>query len=238
MKFSLVIPCYNESKNIPLLIKKNKKFLKNKNHELILVNNGSSDKTNIVFKKFNKLNNIKTLKIKKNKGFGNGLIKGIIKAKGKYIIYSHADLELDPKNILLAIQICKKNILNKKIFIKGNRIDKINNHWTISDIFFSYSLTLFSTFLFRKKLYDIHGIPVLFSKELIFDLQYFPKDFSIDLYFYLIAIKKKFKIIRYPVNFNKKNRKFGIGNSSSLVKKIKGSLVQFCEAFKILWKLL
>ena len=137
MKFSLVIPCYNESKNIPLLIKKNKKFLKNKNHELILVNNGSSDKTDIVFKKFNKLNNIKTLKIKKNKGFGNGLIKGIIKAKGKYIIYSHADLELDPKNILLAIQICKKNILNKKIFIKGNRIDKINNHWTISDIFFS-----------------------------------------------------------------------------------------------------
>ena len=52
MKFSLVIPCYNEEKNIPLLIRKYRKFLSDKKNELILVNNGSRDQTKKVIKKF------------------------------------------------------------------------------------------------------------------------------------------------------------------------------------------
>ena len=51
MKFSLIIPCYNEEKNISYLIKKLKKFIINKSYEVILVDNGSSDNTynNLVF---------------------------------------------------------------------------------------------------------------------------------------------------------------------------------------------
>ena len=54
MNFSLVIPCFNEEKNIPILVDKYKKFLKDKNNELILVNNGSKDHTEKVFKKLSK----------------------------------------------------------------------------------------------------------------------------------------------------------------------------------------
>ena len=50
--FSLVIPCFNESKNIPILIKNYKKFLKNKKNELILVNNGSKEETDKILKKY------------------------------------------------------------------------------------------------------------------------------------------------------------------------------------------
>jgi len=51
MNFSLVIPCFNEAKNIPILINKYKKFLKDSNNELILVNNGSIDNTEKVLNK-------------------------------------------------------------------------------------------------------------------------------------------------------------------------------------------
>ena len=45
MEVSLVIPCFNEEGNIENLVKKCEKFLSNKNNELVLVNNGSSDNT-------------------------------------------------------------------------------------------------------------------------------------------------------------------------------------------------
>ena len=50
-------------------------------------------------------------------------------AKGKVIIFSHADLEVDPKDITRAINIYnKQNIINnQKIFIKGNRINKFSS---------------------------------------------------------------------------------------------------------------
>ena len=81
MNFSLIIPCYNESGNIPILVKKYRKFLKINDNELILVNNGSSDDTENVFKKLKNFKNIKTIKIKNNIGFGYGLKKGLSKAK-------------------------------------------------------------------------------------------------------------------------------------------------------------
>ena len=43
-KFSLVIPCYNECKNIDLLFKTLEEILSNKNYiEIIIVDNGSKD---------------------------------------------------------------------------------------------------------------------------------------------------------------------------------------------------
>ena len=54
MSFSLVIPCYKEAKNITILVDKYRKFLKNKNNELVFVNNGSTDNTDNIFKKLKK----------------------------------------------------------------------------------------------------------------------------------------------------------------------------------------
>ena len=41
MNFSLIIPCYNEGKNIPLLLERIKKLTQDKdNIEIIIVDNG------------------------------------------------------------------------------------------------------------------------------------------------------------------------------------------------------
>ena len=225
MNFSLIIPCYNEIKKIPILIHKYREFLKSKNNELILVDNGSTDRTKYYFNKIKK-KNIKKIYIKKNIGFGNGIKKGLSKAKGEFLIYSHADLEVDPNDIGRAIKILVKKKYIKRIFIKGNRINKKKNYWTLSDRFFSYSLTIFSSILFLKKLEDIHAQPVMFHKSLLRKMKYLPNDFSIDLAIYVYAKIEKLFIVRFPVNFNKKKRIYGQGSSDSLYKKIKGSLEQ------------
>ena len=42
-KFSIVVPCYNEEKNIPILVERFKNFIENENILIVLVDNGSSD---------------------------------------------------------------------------------------------------------------------------------------------------------------------------------------------------
>ena len=48
MKYSLIIPCYNEEKNLPLLLDKCKNILLKNDIELVIVNNGSLDKSSEV----------------------------------------------------------------------------------------------------------------------------------------------------------------------------------------------
>ena len=54
MKFSIVIPVFNESKNLPLLINQIYKILKSKKFELIIVDDKSNYETKYIMKKIKK----------------------------------------------------------------------------------------------------------------------------------------------------------------------------------------
>ena len=53
-KFTIVIPVYNEAKNLKILIPKIYRELKNKKFEIIIVDDNSSDGTYEILKKFKK----------------------------------------------------------------------------------------------------------------------------------------------------------------------------------------
>ena len=53
-KFTIVIPVYNEVKNLGVLIPKIYKELKNIKFELIIVDDSSNDGTSIILKRFKK----------------------------------------------------------------------------------------------------------------------------------------------------------------------------------------
>ena len=89
-KLTILFPCLNEEKTLSASIndaKENMKKLKmNKEYEILVVDNGSTD------------NSVKIAKAlgarvvnEKNKGYGNALRKGINKASGKYIIFADCD---------------------------------------------------------------------------------------------------------------------------------------------------
>ena len=48
MKLSVVVPCYNEENNIPLILERFGKLIKREDIEVILVNNGSTDNSAVV----------------------------------------------------------------------------------------------------------------------------------------------------------------------------------------------
>ena len=205
INLSIVIPCFNEAKSLPKLVKDFSKKLKRKDVELILVNNGSNDSTETIISNLKKdYNFLKMIKLKKNNGYGNGILQGLKRAKGKYISWTHADLQTDPYDVIIGFEKFEKE-LSPKIFIKGNRLGR-----PLKDIIFTIGMSIFETILLKKFFWDVNAQPNIFHKNFFNMLEKIPLDFSFDLFFYFNAKKKKLKILRFPVKYPE--RKFGVSH--------------------------
>lgn len=102
-KISVVIPCYNEEKAIPIFYKEmNKVMVKMKklDFELIFVDDGSSDSTLEVCKNIAKEDKrVKFLSFSRNFGKEAGIYAGLNKSTGDYVTLMDVDLQ-DPPELL------------------------------------------------------------------------------------------------------------------------------------------
>lgn len=96
-ELSVVFPCYNEEKNIPELIKTSMKVLPTvaNKFEIILVNDGSKDKTSQIAHKYADSNSNIIVVDQQNKGYGGALKAGFKKAKYEWVFFTDADLQFD-----------------------------------------------------------------------------------------------------------------------------------------------
>ena len=202
MKISIIIPCFNEEKNIPFLINKLEKIKNNSSFEIIIVQNGSSDNSlSIINSLKSKFYNLKLVDIKQNKGYGNGIIEGLKKAEGDLFAWTHADLQTNPLDIMEGLKYFKKN--EEMIFVKGLRCGR-----NINDRFFTICMSIFASLNLKCFLWDINAQPSIFPASFFNDWDNPPDDFSLDLYAYFLAKRKGYKIRRFNVKFNE--RLFGI----------------------------
>lgn len=118
MKLSVVIPCYNEAQDLKekseLVLKKLSSL--NIDYELILVNDGSKDKTEEVIKSISRA---KYSGYEVNKGKGGAVKQGILDSTGDYILFMDADLSTDLSAIDTLLPL-----LEKEKFIIGSRHHK------------------------------------------------------------------------------------------------------------------
>ena len=89
MDVSLIIPCFNEAKNLPILISRCKDLIEKYPVEIILVDNGSTDNSSMLIAKYPF---VKLVKIEKNEGYGNGILEDLNNASGEILAWTHADL--------------------------------------------------------------------------------------------------------------------------------------------------
>jgi dolichyl-phosphate beta-glucosyltransferase len=91
---SVVIPAYNEEKRLPRTINEIFDYLSKKNFsfEVIVVNDGSKDKTSDVVRELmKKYQNLTLIENKENKGKGWVVRQGMMEAKGKLRLFTDAD---------------------------------------------------------------------------------------------------------------------------------------------------
>lgn len=95
---SIVIPCLNEKRTIELVINDAlyhaKKYFP-RNFELIIADNGSTDGTLDIIKKFK---SVRVINIKV-RGYGAALHGGILSSKGKYVLFGDADCSYPFSNL-------------------------------------------------------------------------------------------------------------------------------------------
>jgi glycosyltransferase involved in cell wall biosynthesis len=99
---SIIVPSYNEEKNIPLLYIKLKKVLDSlkKEYEVLFIDDGSKDNTvNEIIKLNKKDKRVKLIQFQRNFGKAAALSAGFIEASGTIVFTMDADLQDDPKEI-------------------------------------------------------------------------------------------------------------------------------------------
>ena len=200
MKLSVIIPCCNEEKNIPLILDGFKKVIGNRSDiEIIIVDNNSTDGTAIVLSElapnYSFLRSMKVMEI----GYGIAVLSGLKEAKGEYIGWTHGDFQTPPVDVIKALEIIEKINNPQNIYIKGLR-----NGRPILDRFFTFGMGIFESLYFGKLFYDINAQPNIFHKSFLESWSDPPHDFSLDLYAFYLAKKKNMPIVRFPVLFKKR----------------------------------
>jgi len=229
MKFSMIIPCFNELQSLSNLLKMLLPLQVEYDLEYIFVENGSSDQSEDYFKKNieNKFANVKVAYINKNIGYGFGLQQGLKSAQGEYIGWIHADSQIMVNELKKFFDAVLNSDDKKEVFLKGKRHKR-----SLSALFFTVGQGFFSSMLFGKWLFDLGATPVIFSESLIANIEKLPNDFSIDIFVHVEAIKKGFEIERINVDFNERQE----GTSSwdtGIISKLRQSKKVIESSFKI-----
>ena len=205
-KMSIVIPCYNEAESLPFIYKRIIELVDNRSDlEFILVNNGSKDSSKTVFQKMQTkfaCSHIRVVEVVENKGYGFGVLSGLKSATGSILAWTHADLQTEINDVLIAFE-SYKNSRVVDIFVKGKRRNR-----RMSEAFFTFGMQIITFFALGVYLDDINAQPKLFTRSFYTDylLDNPPLDFSLDL-FALYQANKYCEIVEVPVSFKK--RQFG-----------------------------
>ena len=113
-KLSVIVPCYNEEKNIVKFYNKILEDLKDIDLELIFINDGSKDKTQVEVDKIlkNKDFKIKCINFSRNFGKESAMLAGLenVRKDADYISIIDADLQQNPKYLLKMYKYLNENL--------------------------------------------------------------------------------------------------------------------------------
>ncbi|MGC3028682.1 glycosyltransferase family 2 protein [Burkholderia sp. DN3021] len=198
MRFSLVIPCFNEAKNLPLLVERCKNLCASSGVEVVLVDNGSSDDSPAVLRTLLAgTTGLRSVRVDVNQGYGFGILSGLRAAEGEILGWTHADMQTDPCDALEGLALFERH--GNDIFVKGRRYGR-----PIADVAFTVGMSIFETCLLSKPLWDINAQPTMFSRAFFERLKNPPSDFSLDLYVYYQARAMGLPVHRFPVRFGER----------------------------------
>lgn len=195
---SIIVPCYNEVENLPGLINAFNAAIADKNIELVLVNNGSTDNSAQLLQQMKALHSfISIVNIEKNEGYGHGILTGLRSAQADILGWTHADLQTDPNDVIKAYSLLHQQANPENCYIKGDRKGR-----PLFDQFFTIGMSLFESLYLKTRLWDINAQPNIFHRD-FFNLWQAnaPKDFALDLFVLYQARINNLNVIRFDVGF-------------------------------------
>lgn len=195
--FSVVLPCYNEAKNIPLVVERFARWWEKYNFELILVNNGSLDDSARVLQEIQARypDCVRVVTIEKNQGYGHGIYTGLNATRANIVAYTHADIQTPPEDVIKAYMHFH-DLQRHDVLVKGLRINR-----RPEELLVSRGLEKVVQIILGYSIHDINGQPKIFTRQLLEQFKNPPKDFSFDVYVLYMAKRNNVEIVTFPVDF-------------------------------------
>lgn len=233
---SVIIPAYNEEKRISNTLLDVDKYLSKQDYsyEIIVVSDGSKDKTAAIVNKFSDLiKNLRLIDNKENHGKGWVVRQGLLEAKGRYRLFMDADNATTIDHFEKMIPLFKQGF--KVVIGSRDKKDAPGAKQAVAQSFLKRQLGNFGNILIQllavSGIWDTQcGFKAFTNKATndIFERCLIDR-WGFDIEALAIARKLDYKIGIIPVNW--------VNDPESKVS-LKGYLNTFRELFKIKWNLI
>lgn len=176
---SFIVPCYNEEEIITYTLKRlHSVFIESGyNLELVVVDNGSTDRTGEVVRKFAKSHTgIVVHRVEVNEGYGWGVINGIPLCTAPWIGIIPADGQVDAEDVV--------RLYEAVMTTDGNVVGKVRRRFRMDGLYrklISTSYNVFIRMLWPKLgSIDINGSPKLLPAQAIREMDLSSKGWLLD----------------------------------------------------------
>ena len=200
MKITVIIPVFNEEKYI-LKVLKNVNSFKNKlNLEILVSDDGSTDKTLTILKKNENLYDV-LIEGKENKGKGSAIKNATKFITGDYVIIQDADLEYNPEDYVKLIDPINKfgaEVVFGSRF-KGSEAKRIlyfKNR--VANFVLSFIVSLVTNINFS----DVETGYKVIKSDIFKELNLTENSFAIEIEITMKLAKKKLKFYEVGISYN------------------------------------
>mgnify|MGYP001046825587 CR=1 FL=1 len=196
---SIAIPAFNEAKRLPTLLDQLYIFCKKskKKYEIVIVDDGSKDKTVQIAESYkDKFDCIQLIQNKRNRGKGYSVKRGLLKSKGKVCLFLDADGSVSPCEIEKNTHYIENEgyeiFVGSRVLRSNDQILKIKWYRKFIGIVFNFFVR---TFLF-KNIKDTQCGFKIFRKEVVNPLfsRTYLDGFGFDIEILYLAYKMGFKV--------------------------------------------
>jgi glycosyltransferase involved in cell wall biosynthesis len=222
MLISIIIPIYNEEKTLDKIIKKILNVKLPFDKEIILIDDGSSDKSRNIIKRYSKRKNFTIILNDKNEGKGAAVISGLKASKGNILLIQDADLEYNPNDypkLLEPILSSKSKVVYGSRFKSGRGHLKKDKFTYNLHSFGNKFLTFATNLLFFSKLTDMETCYKVFTREVYDKLNLKSKRFEFEPEITAKILKNGFKITEVPISYY--SRGFSEGKKITIIDGLK-----------------
>jgi glycosyltransferase involved in cell wall biosynthesis len=220
MKFSIIIPVFNEAKTIEEII--HRVQATGLVDEILAIDDGSTDGSRELLERLSQEGKIKVVYHDHNQGKGKAVRTGIMNATGDLMLIQDADLEYDPReypNLLQPIKEGIADVVYGSRFLGAGRRPVLFWNMVANRI-----LTLVTNILYNNILTDMETGYKLFRREVVQNIPLHAHGFEFEPEFTAKILKRKVRIYEVPITFNPRDYSEG--------KKIKMK-----DAFIAMWTL-
>lgn len=204
MDLSVIMPVYNEIKTIEDVIARVQAtgFA----NEIILVDDGSSDGSTEVLKKYQNKPGFNVILCDVNRGKGAAVREGIKAAKSKYAIIQDADFEYDPQDYAKLMPVMESGAAD---VVYGSRFMTNTEVYYFRSLAANKFLTFLTNVLYHTKLTDMETCYKLFEVEKVREIPLHSRRFEFEPELTTKLLKRGYKIVEVPISFKGRSYKEG-----------------------------